>query len=205
MLRALFVSLLVAGCSTGPGAPPPSAPGPASAPAAAPEPAPDPAPAPAPAEEATPIAGPTLYEPGEGHAGMVEALGSAGACRDAEIEKPLRVIAWETRDDAVYAAECEGFAYQSNYEWWTRGPKGFVRATRADGSPVNMLGYPSFDLEKGQAEWLEKARGPGDCGDWYRYRREGSVFTLEEHRSRSCEADPGEVPPPSEWPLVPAN
>lgn len=132
------------------------------------------------------------------------ALDGAGACEGSGTFEQL--TEWALPGGrALFAAVCDVFAYQSGYEWWMRDAEGgFARVGEGDEDATAAgAGWPSFDPATMRAERLAKARGLGDCGDFYVHALEGSAWRLVEHRSRECD-DPnpehGDTPPT--WPLV---
>ena len=121
-----------------------------------------------------------------------------GACPD-EDGVPQHITAHPIDGGTVLELSCRFYAYQGSVEFWL---------TRPGAEPVRLLaavGLADFTPQSGELTVFSKARGPGDCGDWMRYRLEdGALITLE-HRTRSCDAgipEDGELPPPSTWPLV---
>ena len=193
---------LLAACSS-PATPEPNAAGDEAPPATTEEAPPTEA---APETDAAPAgAEATMHIPEPGHAGIIELLGSAGACKASGVEKPSMAMEWTYKGQQVYATECESYAYQSDFEWWVQTPEKLVPITDASGNPKRFLGYPSFDPATGEASWLSKARGIGDCGDWQSYTLSGTTLTLKEHRSRECDDNNVEgAGPASQWPLQPS-
>ncbi|MFT7518849.1 MAG: hypothetical protein ACI9MC_000983 [Kiritimatiellia bacterium] len=145
----------------------------------------------------------TAHEPEPGHAGLIEALGASGACRTVDMEKPLRALEWTHGSHTIYAAMCESYAYQADWEWWRGDDSGMKQLLDAEGHPVRLLGYPQFSPVTGHGSWLTKSRGSGGCGDYYLYQLKDGVFVELEHRTRACDDTPASIPSPSEWPLVP--
>ena len=94
---------------------------------------------------------------------------------------------------------CENFAYQSTFEYWAASPMVPLK-TRA-GSILGGLGLPTMEAE-GTVEWLEKSRGPGDCGTLHTYAPSGEVWVLKAERSRECDAGDGDPGAPQSWPLT---
>ncbi|MFT4978544.1 MAG: hypothetical protein ACI8S6_004454 [Myxococcota bacterium] len=104
---------------------------------------------------------------------------------------------------AIAEVNCEIYAYQGTYTYaWADGPRPILDS---DGDQLVVLGIPFLDPATGELKWLQKSRGPGDCGSFYRYALEGDHFRELEHRSRECDDSSEEVPPPDEWPLVGAG
>jgi len=199
-MRPILVAALLTACTTG-ASTPATAPAPdaASPDAATPAEAPEPAPK-ATAGEPTWAQG-TAHESEPGHAGIIEAMGSAGACRASGMEKPSRALSWQIGDTTLYAAMCEGYAYQSDWEWWTGGDQGFKAVTSPSGQPARFLGMPSVSPTTGHVSWLTRSRGAGGCGDWHLVQLVDGAFQALEHRSRDCDPNP-DPPPPHAWPLV---
>ena len=206
-MRCVSVLVFVVACSTAPSTTSSSPPGEASAssqPTAATEaepPAPAPAPTAAPSNDPPVWVEPTAHEPEPMHAGLIEALGSAGACRASDMEKPTRALEWMVDGKPVYAAMCEGYAYQSDWELWLGGPDGMTAIT-VEGTPVRFLGMPAVSPGTGHVSWLTKDRGAGGCGSWHLLKLKGSSATELEHRSRECDEDPSPQAPEA-WPIVP--
>jgi hypothetical protein len=90
-------------------------------------------------------------------------------------------------------------AYQGSYEYFWQD--GLRPVLKEDGQPLLVVGLPELDTASGTLTWLSKARGIGDCGDYFVYLLEGDRFQLQEHRSRGCESPEDDVPP-TEWSLV---
>ena len=88
-------------------------------------------------------------------------------------------------------------AYQGTYEYWFADPS----PRKAPGLPPTVVGLPEIGSD-GAITWLEKARGPGDCGDYYVFTLSGDAWSEKEHRRRACSDDASEVPPPTSWPLI---
>lgn len=159
---------------------------PTTTPSVTPDPAPAPAPAPAP--KPTPVAMPSKG-----------ALLKAGLCSDDGTIQEMQVVSLSDGRSLIEVT-CAMYAYQGTFSYaWPDGRP----VVDQDGDPIQLLGFPGLDAETGVLSWLSKARGPGDCGDWYRYTLEQDRFVLQEHRSRSCDAetDPETFPPPHLWPL----
>jgi hypothetical protein len=123
-----------------------------------------------------------------------------GACPEEQGDSgPRSVTAHPIPGGEVLAVVCRFYAYQGSFEYWL---------ARDGADPVRLLadfGLDTFDAESLELVNFQKARGPGDCGDWWRYRIEGDALVTLEHRARGCEEelpDDGELPPPSEWPLA---
>lgn len=151
-------------------------------------------PEPAPAPVAEPVAEPTpvAEEPPAPTA-------PAGACP--EEDGPTRVQAHPIPGGNVLEVDCRFYAYQGSFEYWL---------IRKGGQPIRLLadvGMSRFEAESMEVINFQKARGPGDCGDWWRYRIEGDALVTLEHRAQGCEdvppVDPeGDLPDPAKWPLV---
>jgi len=155
-----------------------------SAPPAEPAPSPAPVPTPAPAPQAAPDKASLL---------------AAGLCSDDGTIQEMQAV---TLSDGRKLLEltCAMYAYQGtfSYAWADSGEP--VRDQ--DGNILSLLGWPGLDTETGALAWLSKARGVGDCGDYFVYQLEGDRFVQKEHRSRGCDNNADEVPPPDQWPLA---
>jgi hypothetical protein len=130
------------------------------------------------------------------------ALLQAGACRD-----DGRVDGIEPRSvpggRLLWEVLCRYAAYQGAYEYWWSDDRGLRPALVLRGSPWTLVGNPELDAAA-TLTWLSKARGPGDCGDWYRAHLDGERFVVDDHRSRECPDALDEEPPaPSDWPPAP--
>ena len=79
---------------------------------------------------------------------------------------------------------CEMAAYQGMFRYAWRDGSGPVLDER--GQPLALVGLPDFDLRADALISLEKARGVGGCGEWYRLSLQGDRFVEIEHRSRRC-------------------
>ena len=94
---------------------------------------------------------------------------------------------------------CTMAAYQGVFEY--RWQDGLAPVLAEDGQPLAPVGLPMLDVSTGRLVWLSKARGIGDCGDYFVYQLQGDRFALQEHRSRACE-NPDDYVPPEQWALV---
>lgn len=126
------------------------------------------------------------------------ALLSAGACReDGQIE---RVSTSQLPDGrTILEVLCFMAAYQGAFEY--RWQDGLAPVLAEDGQPIAPVGLPTLDVSTGRLTWLSKARGLGDCGDYFVYQLRGERFALLEHRSRPCD-NPDDYTPPEQWALV---
>lgn len=127
-----------------------------------------------------------------------DALLAAGLCTEEKAIVELRTVHLDdgrTMQEAV----CARYAYQEvvQYSWaHTPGPVGTTL-----GQPLSVVGVPRMDA-KGALSWLSKARGPGDCGHFYRYQIDGDALRLVELRGRECTDEPPAELDPSTWPLL---
>lgn len=149
-----------------------------------------------------PDAPPPADAPPQAELPLEAALLAAGACAGTELleGRPAAIATYE--EGALAIVACERFAYQEAFEVWRRDASGAWGPVQSGvGVALKGLGGPELDATTGELWWLEKSRGPGDCGAYYRYRLEGAVALLTEHRARECE-DEGEIPPVRQWPIV---
>ncbi|MFT5680596.1 MAG: hypothetical protein ACI8RZ_001502 [Myxococcota bacterium] len=150
---------------------------------------PEPAPTPPPAPEPLPVAQPA--EPAKPTA-------PAGSCPDEDAPTAVRSHAFS--GGTVLEVDCRFFAYQGSFEYWL---------IRHGGQPVKLLadvGMSRFEPETLELINFQKARGPGDCGSWFKYRIEEDALVTLEHRYQGCDdvppVDPeGDLPDPALWPL----
>jgi len=119
------------------------------------------------------------------------ALNSVGACQeDGGNTESVQTFSIENADPLV-EAHCAFYAYQGTYEYWRATPSGMKPATiEGETVPLYVVGMPSFDPLARSLTWLNKARGAGDCGEWFHYQLEGDHFVLETHRRRECSDEP---------------
>ena len=144
--------------------------------------------------------------PPEDPEALIAAVAAAGACAEDDVDAPSGIRALAAPDGALYEVECEMWAYQGPHEYWSRdGSGGWVGVEGPSGTVTRAIGIPGFDPDTGRLSWLQRARGLGDCGEWWILQLEGSGserrFSLVEHRARECDDAP-DPPPPQQWPLV---
>ena len=127
-------------------------------------------------------------------------LMAAGACADAGVSTPNAVSPQKLADgqDGLFVV-CDRFAYQASFEYWAASPLAPLK-TKA-GATLGGLGEPMMAAD-GTVEWLEKARGPGDCGTLHTYVPSGDAWYLKTKRTRECDAATGDPAKPKTWPLV---
>ncbi|MEL6341999.1 MAG: DUF1176 domain-containing protein [Myxococcota bacterium] len=106
---------------------------------------------------------------------------------------------------ALIEVSCEMFAYQGRFIYWLE--RDGQRQPAVAGGGLDLLGFPGFDPADRTITNLSKYRGPGDCGEWLKFKLEGERFVLKEHRIRECDdnADFDNIPSPDQWPLVGPN
>ncbi|MDP2316617.1 MAG: DUF1176 domain-containing protein [Pseudomonadota bacterium] len=123
---------------------------------------------------------------------------ASGVCgSEREIASVTPIVLADGR--TILQVNCFMAAYQGRYYYaWAAGPS---VVTTADGAPLRLTGMPSLDAATGVLTWVDKARGAGDCGDWYRYVLTGDQFALQEQRHQACGAD-GATFQPESWPLA---
>lgn len=149
--------------------------------------------APAPTEAPAPADVVEEADPGDPLAAVI----AAGGCAQAEPDtQPQNVEVHTVGDKSYWVVTCEMFAYQGTFEVWDADAGAPVMNGE---SRLGGLGLPTLDAEAGTVTWLAKARGPGDCGDWYRHDLSGA---LQEHRSRSCQDTAPDTIDPSAWPQI---
>jgi hypothetical protein len=129
-----------------------------------------------------------------------ESMLAAGACKTDGTVAAVRSIALAD-GRALLEVTCAMFAYQGTYEYWWPAP---LKPVAGPAGAFALLGVPTVDPMTGVLTWLEKDRGPGDCGNWYRYALEGDEFVQKEHRQRACDAA-GDAGPPETWPIAVAG
>ena len=157
-------------------------------PAAATAPAPEPAP--------PELAAPDAPAGDAAHAALL----AAGVCGgEGQISDTREIPLPDGR--VLLEVLCAMYAYQGayGYAWASSGEP--VRDQ--DGAVLDLVGLPFLEPD-GTLVWLEKARGPGDCGAYHRYLLEGDRFVRKEHRVRPCSdaVEEEDVPTPDTWPLV---
>lgn len=120
-------------------------------------------------------------------------------------------------DRYLVEVQCASGAYQASYTFLVYDAAASparatpVRFPTHDGErwtlETEVAGEPSFDPEARELELFSRARGPGDCGSLARYAFPEGEPRLLWLRARRCPEAPGDgpAPPPSEWPLVPAD
>lgn len=138
-----------------------------------------------------------------GHA-TDDQLRAAGACPDLdEGVQPAHVEEVELGGGrAISVVTCETFAYQGTFELWEQQAGAWKPVTDEDRRPVRGLGVPAV-AKDGAVTWLEKARGPGDCGDFYELQPGPRGYRVTTHTGRSCDTPVGpgeELADPRTWP-----
>jgi len=130
-----------------------------------------------------------------------EAFLGAGFCaEDGELANVQQIPLPDGR--VIYELNCVMAAYQGGYEYAWADLKPVLNQSDA---PMTLVGLPYRDKGVIELKWTEKARGVGDCGDWFWYTFSGDRFRFREHRHRACD-DSVEITPEmlegSQWPLV---
>ena len=160
-----------------------------------------PAPLPASHPASTEVIGMTKNQGSGIELPSTEAILSAGFCNDDGQIAHINPIALPD-NRFIYELNCAMYAYQGRYEYaWNDLKPVFDE----QGLPMRLLGLPYRDKGVIELKWTEKARGIGDCGDWYWYVFGDNRFQLKEHRRRKCN-DTVEITPElldgSKWPLL---
>lgn len=126
-----------------------------------------------------------------GHA-TPDTLRAAGACPDLEEGvQPAQVEKVEAGGRPLYVVTCETFAYQGTFELWRQQAGAWKAVTDEDDKPVRGLGVPVV-TEDGAVSWLEKARGPGDCGEYHEMKDGPRGMRVTLHTARACDAPVGD-------------
>jgi hypothetical protein len=136
--------------------------------------------------------------PGAHDKALLASLLAKGACQgDAEAMGDLPSLKRYATPDGRELLEitCAFFAYQGMYDYWL-GPDEAPTHTS-----ILALGIPAFDEQTGTLNWLEKFRGPSDCGIAHTAQLTETDLVTTAERRRECDV-PGDILPPEEWTLT---
>lgn len=146
------------------------------------------APVPLPVLKAVPTAGLPALKPEQAKA-LAAAMRAQlqrtepDACEDTETARELDSAVPIDRGSRLVMLSCLGGAYNYTTSYWIVPGNEVGKARKVDfrkpGKPNgNSLVNAGYDPATGQIEFLEKGRGPGDCGSMGSYAWTGKAFVL---------------------------